>query len=228
MELGGDVDLDALRGYVLFEPLPPERLAEIGGKIRRLTLAAGEHLFEHNDPADRFFLVVSGQVKLYRTTIDGHEKVVEVVQAGRSFAEAVMFMQAQSYPVSAAALKPATVYAVPSRAYLALLDAHPGLSTRLLASLSQRLHQRLNEVEALSLQNAGYRLARYLLQRLPADRGNGTRVRLPAAKQVIASQLAIKPETFSRLLRSFAEAGLISVHGAHIEFHDVEGLSQVT
>src|SRR5690606_41525848 len=54
---------------------------------------------------------------------------------------------------------------------------------RLLGDLSMRLHQRLNEVENLSLQNAVHRVARYLLKRLPPGGGDDTVLQLDAPKQ---------------------------------------------
>ena len=50
-------------------------------------------IFRQGDPAERFYLVQSGKVKLYRISADGKEKVVEIITAGNTFAEAVMFMQ---------------------------------------------------------------------------------------------------------------------------------------
>ncbi len=60
--------------------------------------SAGELLIRQGQPAERFFLVLKGRVKLYRISTDGQEKVVEIIQAGQTFAEAVMFMQRSEYP----------------------------------------------------------------------------------------------------------------------------------
>src|SRR5690606_23898002 len=57
-------------------------------------------------PAERFYLVQSGKVKLYRISADGKEKVVEIITAGNTFAEAIMFMQRSVFPVCAEALEP--------------------------------------------------------------------------------------------------------------------------
>lgn len=217
-----------LRQHYLFSLLPAERFSELASRIRLIELAAGERLFTQGDAADRFFLVAEGQIKLFRTTPEGHEKVIEIMSAGRSFAEAVMFMHHQCYPASAEALKTARVYAIPSVLYLQLLRDNPELCFGLLGSLSMRLHQRVNEIETLSLQNAGCRLARYLLQHLPPKACDGAEIQLPAAKQVIASQLGITPETLSRLLRSFSEAGKIEVRASTVVVKDLQGLAAIS
>lgn len=205
-----------LSQHYLFTSFEPAQLAELAGHVRPLRLPADSLLFSHGDPADRFFLVVSGQVKLFRTTPDGQEKVMELIGPGRTFGEAIMFMEQQRYPVSAQALKDSMLLAIPNRRYLQLVRNNPDACLRLLGDLSMRLHQRLNEVENLSLQNAGHRVARYLLKRLPPGGGDGTVLQLDAPKQVIASQLGMKPETFSRVLGALTQQGAITVKGRQI------------
>ena len=96
---------------------------------------------------------------------------------------------------------------------------------RLMADMSQRLHRRLGEIDALTLQNATYRMVNYLLA-LPdpgADAPGGT-IHLSVPKGVLASRLSITQETFSRILHNLAREGLIEVRGAAIRIRDPEGL----
>ncbi|MNF89751.1 cAMP receptor protein [compost metagenome] len=69
-------------------------------------------LMHQGDPAKRFFLLVSGQVKLYRLTGEGQENLVEIIQPGQTFAEALLFSQARLYPVSATALKDSVLVSI--------------------------------------------------------------------------------------------------------------------
>ena len=70
----------------------------------------------------------------------------------------------------------------------------------LLASMSRRLHMLVNQIESLTLQNATYRLVAYLLEEIPRDVKTSPEVQLTTPKGVIASRLAIQPETLSRSL----------------------------
>jgi CRP-like cAMP-binding protein len=45
-------------------------------------------------------------------------------------------------------------------------------------------------------------------------------VTLDESRQLLASRLAIKPETLSRILRSLADSGAIRVDGRQIEIRD--------
>ncbi len=187
-------------------------------------VANGEHLFHQGDPAERFFLLVSGAIKLYRVSQEGNEKVVEIIQPGASFAEAIMFMEQPRFPVNAQAIKPSEVLCVNNEIYRRLLSTNPKTCFRLLADLSMRLHKRLNEIETLTLQNATYRVIRYFLTNKTESNGE-TVVQLPASKRLVAAHLAIQPETFSRILGKLRDEGYIEVHARSIKLLDVEGLT---
>ncbi len=216
---------ELLRSQPLFATLDQAQLESLLDRVRTVQLNADQMLFQPGDPAERFFLVIEGQIKLFRTTPDGDEKVVHIMRRGRTFAEAAMFMSHNSYPVGAQAMGSTRLLAISSKAYMDILRDSPESCFRLLADLSHRLHQRLDELETVSLQNANHRVARYLARQY-TERAHGPdrTFQLQVPKQVIASQLAMKPETFSRALRSLSEEGIISVTGKTVTVIDPKAL----
>lgn len=213
-----------LRSHALFSGLSDDELARIKEGIHLVQLAEGEHLFTRGQPADRFFVLRRGQVKLYRLSPTGNEKVIEIVRPGQCFAEAVMFMDVQCYPVSSQALVPAELYAISNRSFLGVLRESVDTCFRVMADMSVRLHHRLNEIDALTLQNATLRLVNYLLGQVPKEAAKEAEVSLPAAKNIIASRLSVQPETLSRILHSLSDQGLISVKGLSVQIHDLQKL----
>lgn len=213
-----------LRQTYLFAALDEAQLASVRHGMRVLTLAEGQRLFDVGQPAERFFLVVSGQIKLFRVSLDGNEKVLEIAGPGKTFAEAVMFMQRHDYPVSTAALTDVQVCSFDNHAYLDLLHASPALCLTMLGEMSMRLHARLNEIDHLTLQNASFRVVHYLTESL-VERGDGSgSIDLETPKNVIASRVSIKPETFSRILRTLADDGIVHIDGKHLEVPDCRRL----
>jgi CRP-like cAMP-binding protein len=213
-----------LRAHSLFAGLSDEQLTRVKEGIRLLKLAVGDHLFSQGQLADRFFLLRAGEVKLYRLSLTGNEKVIEIVQPGQVFAEALMFMDAPLYPVNAQALTVVEIYAINNKQFLNILRDSIDTCFRVMADISLRLHQLLNEIDALTLQNATLRLVNFLLSQVPGDAGNTADVALPAAKNIIASRLSIQPETLSRILHNLGKQELISVKGLNVQIHDVQGL----
>ena len=101
--------------------------------------------------------------------------------------------------------------------YRHLLEEQPKVCLDLLASFSIRLHQRLNEIDTLTLANASRRVVRYLSQAPQSAAGD---IQLNVSKRLIASQLGIQPETFSRILHRLMDAGLIAMQQRTIQILD--------
>jgi len=213
-----------LRKHILFSALTPEQLTLVARHSRILHLAEGEILFQQDQPAERFFRLCSGQIKLSRLSMEGTEHVIEVVHPGQPFAEAVLFMKKRVFPVNAEALMPCDVLAVDSAIFLQILYDSRETCFRLMADMSYRLHIFVNEIDNLTLQNATFRLVHHLLQQITDCKAETADIELVTSKQILASRLSIKPETFSRILKTLSQQGLLTVNGRTIHIRDVRGL----
>jgi CRP-like cAMP-binding protein len=212
------VSLDTnLMNHHLFSGLTDEQRKQMMMRSHKVALPQGTLLFHQGDKADRFYFVISGTVRLYRIAPSGHEKVVDVVREGQCFGEALMFGEQTVFPVTADALTDAVVIGFENQSFVALLRENSEACFALMARMSQRLHTQLNEIENLSLQNAMHRLVNYLLQALEGTDGSLT---LDIPKRLLASQLAIQPETLSRLLKKLTNAQILEVNHSRISLID--------
>lgn len=210
METGSAL-YEAIRRHYLFAGLGQDEFDALAAHASSKRLAQGEILFQRGDAADCFYFVDRGQISLSLISATGEKKIVEVVGPGRTFAEAVAFMQEVRFPVTAEALADSVVCRIPNRDYLALLRSDPDACFRLLSDVCRRLHARVREIEDLTIQNARSRLSSYLLDHVVESDGDEATVRLELPRHVIASRLSIKPETLSRLLRSMVDEGILIV-----------------
>jgi CRP-like cAMP-binding protein len=220
---------DAIRDQPLFAALDDEQFERVERRTQVVSLDARQLLFQRGEPARNFYLVLEGSVKLALQSRAGDEKIVELVGPGQSFAEALMFMDAPAYPLAAIATDPSLVLAVPNAEYRAVLAESPPTCLRLLAELSRRLHALVREIEELTLASATNRFVRHVLDLAgsPPPGAAHVTITLPESKQVLASRLAIKPETLSRILRTLNDAGVVSVDGRSIHVPDVDRLRAV-
>ncbi len=216
--------IDDLRNAPLLSRLSDEQLERIRRGAVQRRLDEGELLFTQGDAAERFYLVQSGQVRLFRLAADGSEKIIEIVSPGQTFAEALMFLQSPRYPVGAAALAPTRLIAIDAKDFAAMLRGSVDTCFVVMGSLSQRLRALIGEIDELTLHSASGRVARWLLERCPADRRE---LVLDVSKGVLASRLSIQPETFSRVTKQLVKDGVIEVHGARVAVLDREALSRV-
>ncbi|HEX5675129.1 MAG TPA: Crp/Fnr family transcriptional regulator [Azonexus sp.] len=220
------INVEALLTHIpLFNGLAPEEISRIARSTREIHASKGDILFHKGDACTGFHLLVYGQVKLAFTSQQGSEKVVEILQQGQSFGEAVMFMD-KPYIVFAQALTDSLLLHVSKQAVLDELERDHNLTRKMLAGMAMRLHQLMNDVESYSLHSGKQRIIGYLLRELSEADQNGTAVAvtLPTNKGVIASRLNLTQEHFSRILHELTELGLIAVEGRKIHIPSVANL----
>lgn len=212
------------RNYLL-SPLTSQELSRVAQRASIRTLDSGNLLFRRGDNAAHFYMVQSGLIKLYRLAPSGDEKVLELIRPQQIFAEAVMFMD-NTYPVHAAAVEPSTLIEFDSADFVELLQENSSLATRLMSSMSRRIHGLVNEIDQLTLHSGTERLVGFLLQGLPDNAGDEASITLPATKQVIASRLGIQPETLSRILHKLRQEGLIEEDGHSLKLLKISTLKR--
>ena len=215
---------EAIRQHYLFSGLDEEVFDALASEISIEEYEKGEVLFHRGDPALAFYYVENGHVELSLISPDGQKKIVEVIAHGRTFAEAIVFMRETRFPVTAEALSDTVVYRVPNDAYRKLLKENSDACMRLLSDVCRHLHQRVQEIERLTLQNARSRLSSYLIDHIVETDDDEATVRLDLPKHIIASRLSISPETLSRLLRSMSDDGILTVDDRLVFVHSLARL----
>lgn len=214
--------INELKKSILFSQLTPDQQQRVVQNAHMISLNQGESLFEQGDTADRFYLLLKGHVKLYRLSPAGDEKVIEVVTAISTFAEALMFLKQTIYPVGAQALSPIELISIDAHDFTAMLHESVETCFVLLGVMSQRLRGLIREIDDISLHSATARLAGYLLSQKLKNTDEFT---LKAPKQIIASRLSIKPETFSRILKNLSQNNYIDIKGNHVRIKNQLGLT---
>ena len=213
--------LEVLRETLLLSHLSDEQLSRVARHAIRLRLQDGQLLFSQGDAADRFYLVTAGRLRLFRLSRDGAEKVIEIVESGETFAEALMFVEEGRYPVGASAIDQTELVSMDLKDFKLMLRESVETCFLLLGVLSQRLKALVHEISHLTLHSASSRFACYLLSKLSPP---GQILDLEVPKGIIASRLSIKPETFSRIEKDLSDRGIIRIQGVRIHILDQEAL----
>lgn len=219
--------LQNLRKHYLFSILDDKQFNQILLGIQAIELNENNHLFYFEERARYFYFLTSGQIQLYRTSPNGEEKVIEIVQAGQTFAEAVMFFSNNRYPVSAKAVLNCQLLQIEMKQFSGLLRESNELCIRLLGGLSKRLHSVIEEIDRLTLHSASVRVIQFLLQNAPDSlKDNQYSFDLDTPKLLLASRLSVKPETLSRILKQLSRKNLISVQRRTIFVLDYRSLQR--
>lgn len=199
-------DSELLRRGPLFAGLSEKSLANLMQGATVKAYAKGQLLFQQGDPAAQFYIVLNGRVKLFRLTPDGDEAILGLFSQGECLAEVFLFM-GERYPASAEVLEAVRLLQVPSAPFKRRICNEPEIMSNFLAALSLHLHNLTVQVQQLQVRTSTQRVADFLLKLCPVREGAAV-VALPYDKSLIAMQLGMKPESFSRALAKLRILGV--------------------
>jgi CRP/FNR family transcriptional regulator len=210
----------------LFKGLSEQQLDEINAIVIDRRYKRGESIFIEGDRADGFYIVAEGQVKIYKTSLEGKEQILHIYGAGNPFGEVPVFSGSR-FPANAQALVKSHILFLSRKAFVRLIAQHPSLSMNMLGELSMRLREFTIQIENLSLKEVPSRLASYLIV-LAREQEHTDRVRLTISKGQLASLLGTIPETLSRIFSKMSAQDLIRVEGKEIYLLDTLGLEDLS
>ncbi len=193
---------------------------------RTRTVAAGATVFDRRDVATSLVLAHSGDVALGYRGSDGVFRIERPLHGPAWLDQSSAWLR-RNHAMDARATSEAVIVELPCDALQAQLERHPGLARRLVTSLAGEVQNLSMNTHELMHKDAPARFAAWLVQRLDAAGESQGLVRLDERKRDIASQLAITPETLSRLMRSLAGQGVISVAGYSVQVLDAAALRRV-
>jgi CRP-like cAMP-binding protein len=212
-----------LKSCKLFSDLDQHELDGIQQVAVRKEYRKGQIIFSEGEPSRGFFLVVTGAVKIFRVGPDGRERVIHVVEAGDSFAEAAMFME--TYPATAGALVSTTATVlVDKNGFKQLLARDPKLGFKIIGTLVRWLARMRDALTDLTLKEVPARFASYVLS-LPVEPGKPIKVII--SKTTIAQMLGTTKETFSRMLHRLAQHRILTYRANQIRIVNRKRLERI-
>jgi len=79
-------------------------------------------LFWEGDQANGFYLLLTGKVRIYKSSPEGKEYTLHIIQPGHIFAEAAIF-NGKGYPANCVALEDSAVIFFPKNEFIQLLKS---------------------------------------------------------------------------------------------------------
>lgn len=216
----------AIRKAALFQGADAQTLEQLAGQCHQKTCAKGRDLFAMGDKAEAFFIILRGWVKLYRISRDGNEVIVHIFGPGEVFAEAAVFNESRTYPVSAQAIEDVAAAEIPRSFFVQKIEEDSRFALRMLGAIAARQHYLVQQLEQVTTRTAPQRIGAFLIRFCRREKqGKEWLVDLPYDKSVISTRLNIKPETFSRALAKLEPYG-VSVCGHDIMIADMARLAE--
>jgi CRP/FNR family transcriptional regulator len=205
-----DLALHYLGNVPYFTALAVPDLEALAATCRTRTLEAGESILLEGELAEGLYVVLSGRVRVFKSSPEGREQVLIVLSPGETFNDVPVFDGGPN-PASADAAGPgASVCLVPSAVVARLLSTNPVVALSVTRVLASRLRHLTVLVEDLALRQIIQRVARLLLDESASGSGS-----VQLTHQEMAARVGTAREVVSRALRELERRGAISREDPH-------------
>jgi CRP/FNR family transcriptional regulator len=218
---------EALAKVAMYRRLEAEDRHRLAGVSTLRDFTRGEEVFGEGDAGDAFYVVVSGRVKVVKSTPSGKEVILEIFGAGDPLG-AVVAYEGKPFPATARALEATRCVVTPRETFFRLLAEHPSLVRGLLSGLTMRLIELTNRLANLTGARVEERMARLFVQKLqelgrPARGGDF--LPLALTRQELADLSGTTIETAIRVMSRWSkselvrteEDGFVILDRAHLE-----------
>jgi CRP/FNR family transcriptional regulator len=195
-------DDELLRRLPFFRRLSASLRSRVAEVARLKSYERGELIFSEGDPSDAFIVIVSGRVKVFKSTPAGKEVILEIFGAGDPLG-AVAVYEGAPFFASAMTLEPTQILRIEQSAFFRLLEQDSALVRGLLAGLTVRLAELTRRLAELSGARVEARFARLFLKlsdRLGRPERGGIFVPMPLSRQELADLSGTTIETAIRIM----------------------------
>ena len=213
---------DKLKSIPYFTGLEQNELETIKQYLFEKKAVRGEILVFEGEPADTLFFVVEGVVKVFKTSTDGKEQILQIIRPGESFNDVPVFTGNNSL-ASAEAMSDVLLYTVKKNNLAGIIRDNSRVSLNVIQILSERVQQLVSLVEDLSFRHVTGRVAKVLLEYA----GDGTDERPRLTQQEMAAMAGTAREVVARSLKALEGEGLIKMERHRIIITDRKALEDM-
>lgn len=218
-----------LRKIPLFQDFSASELESIKTSLRERTFEKGEVIVAEGNICERIFIVLKGRVKLYRTSSEGREQTLEVLDPCNTCACNPGSWTWQC-PMTAEAATPCRILYLSRDDYNRLVEKNPHFLHALNRVFAERVIRLSSLIEEVSLKDVKKRLVKFLLDMLAAKQarpGANQVLFIPFTREDLARRIGAVRETVARQLHQLKKMGLIDLESHQIIIRDKEGLAKL-
>lgn len=190
----------------------------------------GVAIFEEGAPADRFFMLLDGYVRVVKITTTGDQVTALHIPSGQLLGIAKAIGR-DTYPATAVTATESIVLSWPTRLWDTFVSEHDGFATETYKTVGHRLGEFHNRIVEMATQQVEQRVANALL-RLINQTGrkvsDGIEIDFPITRQDLSELTATTLHTVSRLLSTWEKQGLVLSKRKRIKVLDPHALVEIS
>jgi CRP/FNR family transcriptional regulator len=214
--LGPDQRSRLLQLYPALAELPGAELDALLAQAMVVPLPAGTVIFDENQPCQGFPMLLSGSIRVIKSSPNGRELQLYRVEPGEScILTSSCLLGHTRYQARGIVDQALEMVLLPAPSFHKLLGRHDAFRDYVFHLFSDRLTDLMQLVSAVAFQKLDQRLAALLVAK-PSP--------LRTTHQALADELGSAREMVSRLLKGFAEQGWVKLAREEIEVVDKKAL----
>lgn len=204
--------------YPALGGLGDEALEAVLGRVQLLRVPAGTPMFGEGSPCRQFPLVLEGSIRVAKSSEGRELQLYRVVPGESCVLTGGCLVGGRDYPATGVVEQDARLVVLPKPVFDELLATHAPFRQYVFSLFAERLTELMALVEAVAFHKLDRRLAGALL-------GRGRLVVI--THQQLADEVGSVREIVTRVLRSFADQGLVRLSRGSVEVLDAGGLRRV-
>jgi CRP-like cAMP-binding protein len=216
------IQVDFVKSIPYFSGLSPVALDSIAKLTFEKRVDRGEIFLLEGESDEVLYFVASGAVKIFKTSADGKEQILEIARPGDSFNDVAVFGGGPNL-AAAQAMAPVVVYGVRKNNFEAIIRDYPQVAANVTRVLAHRVRYLVSLVEDLSFKHVIGRIAKILLQYAGSGAETGQRL----TQQEMAAMAGTVREVVGRSLKLLEEEGAIKLDHHRIVINDREALKKI-
>jgi len=198
------IQAEFIKSMSYFTGLSQDELDSIIKFVSEKKATRGEIILFEDEPAEALYFVFSGVVKVFKTSANGKEQILQLIRPGGSFNDVPVFSGGVNL-ASAEALGDIVLYYIKKGDVETIQRTYPQVALNVIHVLSRQIQHLISLVEDLSFRHVTERVAKILLEY--AGDGGGEKPRL--TQQDMAAMIGTAREMVGRSLKTLEEDGSI-------------------
>jgi len=218
-----------LREFELFKSISDKELLIFENYLEIDNFTKGDIIFNEGDICCFLWLILEGEVKIFKAFSSGKSVILGVFRKGNIVAE-VPVIDNKPYPASCQAVTNGKIGKINREAALQLMTSNPKVSLKIISGFAKKLRIFTEELGTMATFSVNRRLSRFLLKlsdKVGVEEERGIRIKLSLTRQDIAECIGSSFEVVVRCLGKFQKEDIIEIDNKTIRILDIGRLEKL-
>ena len=223
------VKAEIFKKIPVFSKLTNAQLGDLGRFSREKSFKKGEIVFTEKSAGKMLFFVLSGRIKIYKSTPAGHIKILSYLNRGDIFGEMSLFSGGVR-SATAAAIEPSMILLISSSDFRNFASKNVNILLKIIATLTARLRKADDEIKSLAYNSVLIRTVFVLFEfekRYGRKRGGEIFIDFPLTHGEIAGNVGSSREVISRMFSKLEKLKYIAREKGRIVILNPAGLKKI-